>query len=116
MSPLTLPVLSSLLIAAFITTILCTLIFRRYAEHFSIVATKNSRTLHKHSVPKGAGLIFSLVIILFTIYFWSLGWVNNQIAIAISAGGLIATSFGFVDDILDISAKITEIISQLKYG
>lgn len=96
----------SVLIIAFLLTILGVHVFRRIAVKFDIVAKRNFRTLHKVDVPKGSGLVFSLVYISLIFILWIQGAVSDSLAQVICLGGLAATVFGFVDDVIDVPAII----------
>jgi len=100
----------SVLASAFLLTILGVQIYRKIAVKFDIVAKRNFRTLHKIDVPKGSGIVFSLVYISLVFLLWTQDMVSNDLAIAICLGGFAATIFGFIDDVIDVPAIIKLII------
>lgn len=94
-----------LLSGAFIASMSGILLYRSIAIKFSIIAVKNFRTLHDRDVPKGGGIVFSLVFILFSGFIWYLRIIPNDLGFVICVGGLAATIFGFIDDLFNIPAK-----------
>ncbi len=96
----------SVLVSAFLLTIIGVQIYRRVAIRFDIIAKRNFRTLHKTDVPKGSGIVFSLVYISLVFMLWTQDVVPDDLTQAICLGGLAATIFGFVDDVVDVPAII----------
>ena len=109
-----------LLCAVLFLSIGCVYIFKQIAVYFNIVANPDYRTLHASPKPRGGGLIFSLIfvfsILMFWLFpFWNVYELSNQIFYIFGVGGLIATLFGFIDDIKNMRAK-TKLIIQLFLG
>jgi len=100
----------SVLATAFLLTIIGVQVYRKIAVKFDIVARRNFRTLHKTDVPKGSGIVFSLVYITLVFILWTQGLVSNELSIAICLGGFAATIFGFIDDVIDVPAIIKLIV------
>ena len=107
---------TSILGSAFILSIVGILVYRILAIRFNIIAERNQRTLHNNDTPKGSGIIFSLVSIFLTYLIWFQGLIPDDLTIVICFGGFAATLFGFVDDIINIPAKIKLFIQILLSG
>jgi Fuc2NAc and GlcNAc transferase len=86
------------LASAFASTVAGTLAYRAYASKRRIIAVPNFRSLHKRPVPRGGGIVFSLVCLFAVAGLWLAGLVNTDVAFVLLGGGLVATVVGFVDD------------------
>ena len=53
----------TVVIPAFLITLMLTSLYKLIAKKAKIIAKINSRSLHKSEVPRGAGLVFSWVVI-----------------------------------------------------
>lgn len=84
--------------AAFLATVAGTRAFQAYAISRGIVANPNFRSLHQRPVPCAAGIVFSSVFVCSVVALWAAGAVDNDLTLAIAAGGMVATIFGFIDD------------------
>jgi Fuc2NAc and GlcNAc transferase len=87
-----------LLAAACLTTIAGTRAYRSFAIRRGIVASLNFRSLHQRPVPRGGGIVFSLVCLAAVIGLSFIDTVDPRLLRALVAGGVVATVFGFVDD------------------
>jgi Fuc2NAc and GlcNAc transferase len=96
--------------ASFLASAVGMFFFKRVASKF-ILADINHRTLHKIPTPKGAGVVFSLIFVIFCVFFWINNLLTGDIALLLSSGGLIVALFGIYDDINDIKA-VKKIIFQ----
>jgi Fuc2NAc and GlcNAc transferase len=90
-------------------------LYKKIAIHYNILANPNYRTLHESPTPKGGGLIFSLLFVFSVLILWGFNELSNQLFYVLGFGGLIATLFGFIDDIKNTRAK-TKLIIQLFLG
>lgn len=89
------------LAAAFILTLLGTNGYKSFAIRKGILANPDFRTLHEKPVPRGGGIVFSLVFMLGVLILWLLGIASLELMLAICIGGGVATLFGFMDDIME---------------
>ncbi len=89
------------------------LIYKKIAINYNIIAIKNHRTLHSLSTPRGGGIVFSLLSILAIFLIWWNWQLTQGLLLALVVGGFIATLFGFIDDVKNISAKIKLIIQLM---
>src|SRR3989344_9098788 len=94
-----------LLAGAFLSTIIGTRVFRSFAIHRGIVANPNFRSLHQRPIPRGGGIVFSLVFISAVIGLWLATAIDSDLMRAMVLGGAAATLSGFVDDIVQIGPK-----------
>ena len=94
-----------LLAGAFLSTVIGTWAFRSFAIHRGIVANQNFRSLHQRPIPRGGGIVFSLVFISAVIGLWLATAIDSDLMRAIVLGGAAATLSGFVDDIVQIGPK-----------
>lgn len=95
-----------LLVCAFVFSVIGVLVYRKLAVRFNIVAKTNFRTLHNSEIPKGSGIVFALVFIILVFILSTQGLVSYDLSILICWGGLVATIFGFIDDVIDVPAII----------
>jgi Fuc2NAc and GlcNAc transferase len=100
------PIQIGLLVAACLATIGGTLVYRSFAIHRGIVARPNFRSLHQRPVPRGGGIVFSLVCLAAVIGLSFTHTVDPRLMRALVAGGAVATIFGFVDDAMHVGAAV----------
>jgi len=81
-------------------------LYKKIAIKFDIVANPNYRTLHESSVPRGGGVVFSLLFILAIFLIWPYLKLSDNLFLILGVGGGMAALFGFIDDIMNISARI----------
>ncbi len=84
-------------------------LYKKMAISHAILARPNHRTLHKFPIPKGGGVVFSL---LFFIFMWNMSGIPYQLFFLLGVGGFAATLFGFIDDMINIS-PVPKLIIQL---
>jgi len=89
----------------FLSGILLMRYFESYAMKNQILALPGKRTLHENDTPRGGGIIFSLLFIFSIGVLFLLDIFSSKVIIVLGVGGLVATLFGFFDDIYDIEAK-----------
>jgi Fuc2NAc and GlcNAc transferase len=87
-----------LLLAAFLSTVLGTRLYRSFATQRGIVANPNFRSLHQRPIPRGGGAVVAAVCITAIAGLWLAGAVPPNLALAIIGGGTVATIVGFIDD------------------
>ena len=87
-----------LLAAACLTTVGGTRVYRSFAIRRGIVAPPNFRSLHERPLPRGGGIVFSMVCLGAVIGLSFTGSVDPRLLRALVVGGVVATVFGFVDD------------------
>ena len=92
------------LAAACLTTVAVTRAYRAFAIRRGIVASPNFRSLHERPVPRGGGIVFSLVCIAAVIGLSLTGTVDSRLLRALVVGGVVAAVFGFVDDAMHVGA------------
>jgi Fuc2NAc and GlcNAc transferase len=86
------------LATAFASTVAGTWAFRTFALKRGIIATPNFRSLHKQPVPRGGGIVLSLVSLVAIAELWAAGLLDTDLAMVLLGGGSLATLVGFVDD------------------
>lgn len=94
-----------LLAGAFLATIIGTRFFRLFAIQRGIVANPNFRSLHQQPMPRGGGIVFSLVFISAVIGLWLATTIDADLMWAVVIGGAVATLSGFIDDVVQIGPK-----------
>jgi Fuc2NAc and GlcNAc transferase len=105
-----------LLAAACLTTIAGTLVYRSFAIRRGIVAVPNFRSLHQRPLPRGGGIVFSLVCIAAVIGLSFTGTVDPRLMRALVAGGAVATVFGFVDDAMHVGPAVKLLVQMALAG
>ena len=88
-------------------------LYKKYAVFTGIISTPNYRTLHELPIPRGGGIVFSLLSILAIFFIWWTSQLTQELLLALVVGGGIATLLGFIDDIANISARIKLIIQLI---
>lgn len=97
--------LVSLAVAA-LTTAAGTWAYRHFAARRGIVATANSRSLHERPVPRGGGIVFSIVAVAVVAAMSTSAAVDPALARTLITGGLIAAIFGWLDDVHQVRALV----------
>lgn len=103
----------ALLAVAFLSTIAGTWAFHSFAIDRGIVANPNFRSLHQHPMPRGGGIVFSIVFIAAVSGLWLVTAVDANLLRALVFGGVVATASGFFDDLVQIGPKIKFAIQGL---
>lgn len=80
--------------------------YKSFAIRNRIFSNPNKRSLHQITKPSGGGVVFSLITVIFLFLFGLFEIIKFEHLMILGFGGIIATIFGFVDDIFDISAFI----------
>jgi Fuc2NAc and GlcNAc transferase len=100
-----------LLAVALLITVVGTKAFHSFALTRGIIANPNFRSLHQHPIPRGGGIVFSLVFISAAIGLWLETSIDPNLMRAIILGGAVATLSGLVDDVVQIAAR-TKLVIQ----
>jgi Fuc2NAc and GlcNAc transferase len=104
------------LLVVFFVCLLLIFIYKKLAIKFKILANPNFRSLHESPIPNGGGVVFSFVFSICVLILWLLDEVSNLIIMLFFYGALVATFFGFLDDLKNISAKKKLIVQILISG
>ena len=88
-------------------------LYKKYANYIGIMATPNYRTLHELPIPRGGGIVFSILFILAIFLIWRYLQLSDNLFLMLGVGGGMAAIFGFIDDIKNIRARIKLIIQLL---
>jgi Fuc2NAc and GlcNAc transferase len=80
------------------------LLYRKIALKKGILANPNFRSLHEFPIPKGGGIVFSMVFVVSLFYHWWLNQSSNNLFLVLAVGGGAAALFGFLDDLKEIRA------------
>jgi Fuc2NAc and GlcNAc transferase len=91
-------------------------LYKKFAIYTGIFAHQNHRTLHDEPIPRGGGVVFSILFILFIFLIWPYLELSNNLFLILGVGGGVATLFGFIDDIMNIRARTKLIIQLLLSG
>lgn len=110
-------VAGAVLVLAFFLTVVGTLLYKRIAVRRGILANPNFRSLHEHPIPRGGGIVFSLVCVAAgaALLLAVPDLMPPQMAYALLLGGAAASLFGFADDIYDLPAE-TKLLAQGMLG
>ena len=104
------PSFELLLFGAFVLTVGSTAVYILLARHFGIVATPNFRSLHEKAIPRGGGIVFSLVCLAVLTVLWRNGSIDGHLARTLVIGGLVAAASGFVDDVIQLRVFVKLLI------
>lgn len=77
--------------------------YEPYAIKKNILAVPGSRTLHENKIPRGGGIIFSLLFVFGITTLFLLDITSFEVLMVLGVGGFVAAIFGFFDDVVDIS-------------
>jgi Fuc2NAc and GlcNAc transferase len=99
--------------AALVATVVGTRAFRTFAIRKGIVARPSFRGLHQQSMPRAGGVVFSLVFLAAAAGIWATTDVDPRLMQALVVGGLVATLFGFMDDVVNIRPAIKFLVQAL---
>jgi Fuc2NAc and GlcNAc transferase len=94
----------------FMLSVIVSLMYKKIATNNNIIAIKNHRTLHSLPTPKGGGIVFSLLFLLSFILIWWNWQLPMELFLIVGVGGMVASIFGFVDDIKNIRARVKLIV------
>jgi len=98
-------------VTAFVCTTLGTAGFRALALRKGILANPNYRSLHQRPMPQGGGIVFSAAFLAAVAVLWWAGFIDGKSMQAIGVGGVIATLFGFADDVVHVK-PVTKLLVQ----
>ena len=91
------------LMSVFFVSCVGIFLYRKIAVRIGILANPNFRTLHETPIPNGGGIVSSLVFIMCIFILWWVGRLSEDIFRILFFGAAIATLFGFLDDIKNIT-------------
>ncbi len=80
-------------------------LYRKVAVSTGVLANPNFRTLHEFPVPKGAGIVFSIVFVFCVFALWKVDRLSEDLFLVLGVGGGAAALFGFLDDVYNIRAS-----------
>jgi len=90
----------------FVASLIFTYLFRFVAISKGVLAKPNFRTLHEYPTPSGGGFAFSLVFVVSVVSLGGNDYISSKSVVVFGVGGGLAAFFGFVDDLVDIRAKV----------
>ena len=90
--------------------------YRMFAIGKNIVANPNYRTLHVSPIPTGGGIVFAIFFVVGLFYLWRLNQLPHDLFVVLVVGGVVATLFGFLDDLIDLRAELKLMIQLLLSG
>jgi Fuc2NAc and GlcNAc transferase len=96
----------------FLFNIIGVYLYQKVAVKINIIANLNYRTLHESPLPKGGGMVFSILSVISLLLVWWQGKLSDEVFWVFGLGGFIATVIGFIDDIKNIRAR-TKLVVQL---
>ena len=90
----------------FFLSILLTGLVRYYALSRQVLDIPNNRSSHTIPTPRGGGVAFVVVFLVYFFYLGISGAISIWEALCIAASGILVAGLGFVDDHRPISAKL----------
>jgi Fuc2NAc and GlcNAc transferase len=94
-----------LILAAAAISLLGTALLRHYALLRSVIDVPNERSSHTTPTPRGGGLAIAITFLGFLGAMWAGGWIERSVAMALTGGGLLVATVGFIDDHRHVSVK-----------
>ena len=77
----------------------------KIAIKYKILAYTNFRTLHDNVMPRGGGIVFSLIFILAVLTLSLTNNIDCNTIYAICVGGIGAMALGFIDDVINLTKR-----------
>ncbi len=89
--------------------------YKSFSINRGIVAKPNFRNLHQISTPRGGGIVFAVIFLIsvFITFSWTPLHIDKNLIHVLLYGGLISSVFGFIDDVVEIKAKIKLFVQSL---
>ena len=100
----------------FLLSFICTRYYRSFAIKKDIVANPNIRSLHEQQIPRGGGVVFSIIFVVAVFVLGLLNIFKFEFLMVIGVGGFVASMFGFFDDVVDIRALLKLFIQSILAG
>jgi Fuc2NAc and GlcNAc transferase len=97
----------------FLLSIIGSIGYKKLAISNKVLATPNHRTLHEMPIPKGGGIVFSVLTVFSILLVWWKSQLSYELMWVLVTGGFAASIFGFLDDIKTIRARIKLIMHIL---
>jgi len=98
-------ILGSLFLAVFITSLVLTMLLRRYASSRSLMDIPNARSSHSVPTPRGGGVAIVISFACALPVAWIFGLISFEPVVALLASGLLVAVIGFADDHGHIAAR-----------
>ena len=95
-----------ILTVIFLANLIAIFLYKKVAIKKGILANPNFRTLHESPIPRGGGIVFSMIFSVSVFFLWMINQLPNDLLLILGFGGLVAALIGFIDDIFDIKASI----------
>jgi len=92
------------LIISVLVSFFATILYRKSAINWGVIAKPNFRTSHINPIPAGGGIVFSMVFVVGLTFLWLINQLSNMLFFLLAVGGGVAALFGFLDDLKDIRA------------
>jgi len=105
-----------LIVPVIICSWISVFLYKKYAIYVGIISNPNYRTLHESPIPRGGGIVFSILFILAIFLIWPYLKLSDNLFLILGVGGGVASLFGFIDDIMNIRARIKLTIQFLLSG
>ncbi|MDC0195472.1 glycosyltransferase family 4 protein [Candidatus Thioglobus sp.] len=105
-----------LILVSFFLCLFLIFLYKKLAIRFKILANPNFRSLHEDPIPNGGGIVFSFIFIICVLILMLLGEISEVNFMLFFYGAVVATSFGFLDDLMNISPKKKLIVQILLSG
>ena len=83
-----------LLFIAYLLSVFGTIQYRKFAINHKILANINNRTLHNNPIPRGGGIVFSIVFIFFVLFFYLINVINLELFLVFGIGAGLSTIIG----------------------
>jgi len=96
--------------------VILTRFYEIFAIRNSIISHPNERTLHEKPVPRGGGIVFSILFVLAVFLLGILNVISFENLMVIGVGGFLAALFGFFDDIVNLHALMKLFFQSILAG
>ncbi len=93
------------LVALFIASYILVGCFRYYALKKKLLDIPNLRSSHSVPTPRGGGVVFIILWVLFSGWLYWRGAINTHVFLVVIPGAILISLIGYLDDHRDISAR-----------
>ncbi len=92
--------------AALVVSFIATGLWRVVLVRNAVLDHANARSSHTGSIPRGGGVVFCVLTLVFAVVSLAMGWCDSRVAGVLLLGGGLIAAVGFIDDIRPLPAAV----------
>ena len=93
-----------LLFIVYLLSLFGSIQYRKFAINHKILANLNIRTLHENPMPRGGGIVFSLVFIFSVLFLYLINVIKIELFLVFGVGAGFSAIIGYIDDVRGIGS------------